>query len=757
MAKKKVVAGVLGNTTYYFDSKGNIVDEKGNPAPASIARAFLSGVQNIPAPPPSPKPTRTTQKTAKPSAAATSAAQPTIGGSGLSSVTQKVTQQQQDKKGESAVAATAKTIGQTIGNSIKQQTLGNMASFKNIAGATLDAAGVGGLVALGSKGSKGGSVGDKNKDVLTSIKDTSEGVVNTLKTTNDILLDILAAITNMEREQILARREANQNAAKPEASKGVGPEKFNYKDLFKGPLNFLNNLAESFVKYAAIFSGIVFGYLKKFTQTIELIGEGFAKIGRYIKSLFSEEGFLGEIGKSVQNAIKYIKGIFSEEGALAGVGEVFGTISEFIGKIVKFAEPIVGWVKGIATGIGEFGSTLGKIMPWLGKLLKFGAGFFEFATGIGEIIFIIQGVFDTVMGVIEGYKKGGLVGALEGAVKGFFGDFIGGIADDIKSVISWILDLFGFEDLSKALDSFSFADLVKSAVDGLDGLVKKIGDVVSNVVSSIWDFVSAIPGKALGYIGDAIGSVSKTVKGWWDTLTGANAGSNVSVESTRSREESKDSAGKTTLTSTQGSLVQNTAFGSTAAGALLTPAGKRSGGFEGIDYKSTGPADGDTDVNSVKGARISGGILGPDQYILYKDKEKLTVGKADYFDMADLVKNGKVKEALALFNKLKQQQEQDTQGTQFDAMGNVVSGTMGPSNITPVTNPTPSEAAAASGQQAASQGAQAPVVVVNNNNINNGGGASQQPAPRTSGAVATAPAPSLMDRSLYPMWDMVGP
>jgi len=44
--KKKAVAGVIGDTTYYFNEKGQIVDETGQPAPPAFAKAIAaSGVE----------------------------------------------------------------------------------------------------------------------------------------------------------------------------------------------------------------------------------------------------------------------------------------------------------------------------------------------------------------------------------------------------------------------------------------------------------------------------------------------------------------------------------------------------------------------------------------------------------------------------------------------------------------------------------------------------------------------------------------
>ena len=69
-----------------------------------------------------------------------------------------------------------------------------------------------------------------------------------------------------------------------------------------------------------------------------------------------------------------------------------------------------------------------------------------------------QTLWDTVKGAIAGFEEGGIVGGISGAIKGFFNSLITAPLDMLKDAVAWVLDLFGFENAAKVLDSFSFTD-----------------------------------------------------------------------------------------------------------------------------------------------------------------------------------------------------------------------------------------------------------------------------------------------------------
>jgi hypothetical protein len=59
----------------------------------------------------------------------------------------------------------------------------------------------------------------------------------------------------------------------------------------------------------------------------------------------------------------------------------------------------------------------------------------------------------------------------------------------IKSAVSWVAGLFGFDELEKQLDSIDFTDIFKGAIDSVINLVSSIGDWISEKISSVKNFL----------------------------------------------------------------------------------------------------------------------------------------------------------------------------------------------------------------------------------------------------------------------------
>lgn len=189
MAKKKVVAGVLGNTKYYFNDKGIVVDEQGNPAPKSIAAAFLAGIDTIPAPAKEPKPTTAKQPSSNLPKLTNKIARTTGGGGGAAA---------------GIIGGTLKNIAGAASSDISRSIGLSALKPTNILSSISESMGVGGLVpALATAGAERGG----GKEVKAAA-DSSSSVLETLQDNNEILLDILAAITGSKRDQIEAAREA---------------------------------------------------------------------------------------------------------------------------------------------------------------------------------------------------------------------------------------------------------------------------------------------------------------------------------------------------------------------------------------------------------------------------------------------------------------------------------------------------------------------------------------------------------------------
>ena len=535
--------------------------------------------------------------------------------------------------------------------------------------------------------------------------------------------------------------------------------------------------------------GAIVGFLKGYLRPLEEFG---ILLGKAFSSLFEKLGVVFE------DAVKMFKSFFSGEGAAGEIGKVFTAIGDaftvFLKPIEEALQPVAEifskvfkWISEVVGTAGEWLGAVGKMMPFLEDMVKVFSLALKWLEPIGWIVMGIQAAYEGITGAIEGYKQGGIWGAIKGALEGLFDALIGGPLDIIKDLISWVSEKLGFKEFSKILDSLSFSDLYKKLLDTVGDVVsgtvdymikffKAIPGVIAGVFSSVWDFVKAIPGKALGYIGDAIGAVSSTVKGWWDKMVGGSgynqgldakegeALPTVNVQSNRSLQESKNEQNQVSSVSDQGTIVQKSTFGSTAAGALLTAKGKESGSFNAAEVKTSNMQTEDnranpttTTMTDFTGRRISGGLFGSDTYEIYKGGQKIEMGKKDYFAVQDLVAAGNIKQAADMVDQIQaaNARKAANQGSvEFDAAGNPVSA-MTPQNVNfaGVPNATPPTFNQQSAQMAVSNGAAAsaaPVVVVNNSSgIGQQAAPAASPPPRTSGAVSTAPASSHIDRALY--------
>ena len=191
-------------------------------------------------------------------------------------------------------------------------------------------------------------------------------------------------------------------------------------------------------------------------------------------------GIVGEVTRvaklvtSFVTESKLIMGVFSKIKSLfSAIVKPFVAVGESLGVFEKITK-VFGEAMSVFSKSGKFFKLLGvagKALSWL--------------TGVGEIIFIIEGLWDTISGAIEGWKEGGVWGAFVGAFDGLVGKLIGGFADTIKDIISWILDKIGLGGISKWLDSFSFEgmvhDLAEAFMHPVDTFVKMWDGLLNSI------------------------------------------------------------------------------------------------------------------------------------------------------------------------------------------------------------------------------------------------------------------------------------
>ena len=199
-----------------------------------------------------------------------------------------------------------------------------------------------------------------------------------------------------------------------------------------------------------------------------------------------------------------------------------GLVTRRIGKIMS---PLVNISGGIAKWTG------GKSYKFIANLLKtfMNLGAVKF---LGRLLWPITAIFS----IFEGFKAGKTEAEREGSkwytvlgesIGGVMGYLVGGLADAIKGIIVWgIKKMFGYKtdkdgniiagqgmggDALKAVDEFSFMDLVRKIVafpyHALSAVADFVGDLFSDplgTIGNVWDFISDLPGKFVNWIKDLI-------------------------------------------------------------------------------------------------------------------------------------------------------------------------------------------------------------------------------------------------------------
>lgn len=182
-----------------------------------------------------------------------------------------------------------------------------------------------------------------------------------------------------------------------------------------------------------------------FTKIFDKVTLSFTKI---------KNGLSGFVGKINSSLIKPIR-------------TLFGSKIEKVGAFIKQAQDALGIVSkegGFFSSIRTFFMTLKS--PGMVKLMKFFSGigqtFGKILAPLGFIFSAFAGIKNAIAMFNDSDLPIGakIINAIGGFLGGFVGNFVGGLADVLKSIISWIAKKFGFENVSKWLDSFSFEELI---------------------------------------------------------------------------------------------------------------------------------------------------------------------------------------------------------------------------------------------------------------------------------------------------------
>lgn len=307
-----------------------------------------------------------------------------------------------------------------------------------------------------------------------------------------------SGVSSKEKEAELQKQIADENKDRDEQSKKVDEQTKILKDIHKSMQKggVLDLILGGAMALAGFISGFVGEYIRLFKKILSPLSKLFGE-GKGLSSLIESfktgwakfGGYLDDIIKGVleNKYIAKVVGVFksgwnSFVGYFKGIADLFKSVADM-------------WVNLFGSGGG--GGFFKNIMTWFQAIGERLGWFFKLGSALGKIlgkiaipIQIIMSIFDTVSGALDGWNKteGSTVdkifGAIKGGITGLLNGLVGGLLDLLKDGVSWLLNLMGFEELSKSLDSFSFQEVIGSAVDGffnfIKGMVNFVMDIFTN-------------------------------------------------------------------------------------------------------------------------------------------------------------------------------------------------------------------------------------------------------------------------------------
>ena len=325
---------------------------------------------------------------------------------------------------------------------------------------------------LGQFVSADSEAGKRSQTQLDFIKESRfelSGIGDSLKALNDNFSAYLDAFKSDADDAARAAREAALERNKPIGGSGGtkgGNKKFEMPDLTGGfglgPV-LLVGLAAIFTELDTVFQAIVIG-VKSMMATLR----GFTSL---VLAPFREGGrFFGIVTK--------IGGFIDK---LVGKDSFFG---KFLGFITK--------ITGLSAIVGKIAGPLAMVGAKIGRFIPF--------------VQIIMGIVDFVKGFIDKFSKADNFG--EGVLEGIFGgitEVINGLImkplDLLKEGAIWLAKKLGADAVVKLLESFSFSDMFKTAVNWLydtdtnvwfggffAGVPARVGKLFTDMTTAIGSF-----------------------------------------------------------------------------------------------------------------------------------------------------------------------------------------------------------------------------------------------------------------------------
>lgn len=360
------------------------------------------------------------------------------------------------------------------------------------------------------------NINDVIVDVFQDVRSIAEAIAG------DRLKELEAAKErNKQMEDLIEAIKAGKKPEPKEKKEGdfswLGLAAALVTGLVMGGLNFIKNYIKGVqtvltaLAKALKIDGVIakmFGALKNgFTFILDIVKGGFSKAWSFISGLFKGgmftaiKDFFSGVGKAIMRVFNLGdlgKDFAALWSSIKGMWEMMGKPLKFLGNI--------------------FGGGGGGLLSYFDDLLKFFQPLTKFFGALGSILGklalplqVIMSIFDTVSGALDGWNKtegtfmDKLFGAIKGGLTGLLNGLIGGLLDLLKDGLSYILEFFGMKDAAAWLDSFKFTDMISN-------IISSIFDFVKSAVVAVIDFFKKAPSQMIETIANAVTYVADAAK-----------------------------------------------------------------------------------------------------------------------------------------------------------------------------------------------------------------------------------------------------
>jgi hypothetical protein len=345
-------------------------------------------------------------------------------------------------------------------------------------------------------GGKTSGSGSSLSEIAANTDKTSWAVMNLTDVMSYNLGNLVEVLTGNKLQEEENRREmlevfkkmgggGDRDKGKPKVGKGAGG---------LGNLGLLGMIAG----LVAGIGSLVVGFFAGIAESVKKILLS-TKIGAQITGYISAGigkvmAFFGSITKAI-----------TESKTFKFIG---GNISKAIKGITEFFKPVGEVFKLFSSG-GKGLFALSSVKNIVKVIEKVAGPLFRLGTMFGKLfvpLTVIMSVYDSIMGGIEAYEKGGGIGEiLQGGITGLLTSLIGAPLDLLKSAVSWIIGKLGFEEAEGFLDSFSFSDLIGGVIKRIVAWGQYLFELIFQPLSDAFQDISD---------GIANGDILKTLAGF---------------------------------------------------------------------------------------------------------------------------------------------------------------------------------------------------------------------------------------------------